>query len=487
MAVTIKGFGSDWSVPTGAKTKLDALYPTRAESALESRARRKAIRNGSPTPLADTIKVALPTTGGLAGAGFTWQSAPINIYGVNGAYTTDFDPEGVYPLPQGTTYYVDTVNGAQANDGLTPATAKSNMQFAYQVAAAGDTIMVLDNGPIYRSGGWQNTKITKSIRVKAANPGVVFACADNLAYTLSTGMTFTYQSARSNVNKVVDMGLPWAPDGYAYKQVGSIAEVEATPASWYNDATNVYVRTIDGSKPDSKRILALLNAQHFYTESSGTGDMHVYMEGIRVLGGSHGMLVDAHTHKVSFYAKNCAFAHSASLGEASANGASFAGATNVYMRNVRTLGSKKDGFNYTANNIAGALKDAPRVIEVDCEAYEHGLSGAYTDTCNASTGHLGAKIIRVNCKGHHTRGAIFADVQTGTQSVNYGCTGWDSLSATTGSKSIFHAQQAGADMWLYGCEAFGADWDVYANSGAWIGLKDTIYTTTNGGGTRVTL
>lgn len=487
MAVTIKGFASDWAVPTGAQGKLNALYTTKGEGAAEANARRKNIRGAYPIPLSTSLKVTPPTTGGLGGAGFAWQDAPISIYGINGQYATDFDPEGLWPLPAGATYYVDSVNGASTNDGLTEATAKDSLGNAYNACAAGDTIVILDEKVLHRWYCWNNVKITKSVRITAKHPGVVAAFADPLSYTLTTGAVHTYQSARSNVSKVVDMGLDWAPDGYAYPKLATTAEVEARPGSWYTDGTNVYVHMIDNTVPDSSRLLAPLMGQHFYVESSGAADVHVYMEGVRVLGGSQGMSVDAHTHRAYFYAKDCAYIHSASVAEASANGANFAGATRVYQRNVRTLGSKKDGFNYTAYNFAGTLKDAPRVIEVDCQAYEHGLEGAYADTCNASTAHAGAKVIRVNCIGHHTKGAIFADVQTDTQSLNYGCVGYDSLSATTASKSIFHAQQAGADMWVYGGEAFGADWDVYANSGTWMGISGLSYTTTQGGGTIVTL
>lgn len=163
------------------------------------------------------------------------------------------------------------------------------------------------------------------------------------------------------------------------------------------------------------------------------------------------------------------------------------GAEYVYLRNCKAVGSKKDGFNYAAYNNAAVLKDAPKVIEVDCESYDHGLTGANGDTCNASTGHSGTKIVRVNVKGHHTQGAIFAEVQEGTQSLNYGCVAYDSTSTTTGASSAFHAQQAGADMWVYGGEGFGTDWTLYASSGTWLGYKGMTPDTTQGSGTRVAL
>lgn len=90
--------------------------------------------------------------------------------------------------------------------------------------------------------------------------------------------------------------------------------------------------------------------------------------------------------------------------------------------------SLKDGFNYTATNIAGTLKIPPKFIKVDCFSAHHGLPKVSApNTNNATTAHQGALGIRFGETSYNTTGAVAANVHAGTKTVNYSRVAFDPL------------------------------------------------------------
>lgn len=189
----------------------------------------------------------------------------------------------------------------------------------------------------------------------------------------------------------------------------------------------------------------------------------------------------AHTHTIDIYAKACTFTWSTAADRNSVNAF---GARYAFFQDCIAACSRKDGFNYTAYNIAGTLKDAPLFTEVDSVGFAHGINGpAIAGVNNASTAHTGAKGVRIGGTYYDCDGTPVADVQTGTRSANYSCTAYGSTAAEAVYNAAWAAQQAGAEMWLYDCQGFDATNSVYAVTGATVRADASELDTQAGGGT----
>lgn len=416
-------------------------------------------------------------------AGFSWQNAPISIYSDGLNFYTNFDVANFKTTGGKTIYH--SVSGSDSNSGLTEALPVKTLLKAQQLAStSGDTILNIDPvGTILRrDASWNAAKIQKTINVIARN-NVKFICGDLHTYTKTTGATNVYQVARSNVAKVVD--ITFDDLGLEYAIATSIADCDTKEGSWYTDGATIYVHAIGHNSPDNNKVFVLLKADNFYANSD-TQAVSLYVEGFSIYGGGNGNLtVDATTNGISVYGKRMNFLYaSANTGIQDAldiNGADYA-----FFQECIAAYSDKDGFNYTANNIANATKAAPKFIEVDCQGFGNGLKNSIAgseNTNNGSTAHLGSAGIRINGTYYNNMGSNVCDVQTNTKSVNLGCTAFDSACNVDSSySSNFCAQQNGAEMWLDGCVAFGSKYDIYPVSNTTMHIWNTEYDTSQGGG-----
>lgn len=414
-------------------------------------------------------RVTFPTTGGVSGSGFGWTNAPIRIFKDGKRYITDFNV-AAFKNTDPSTIYVDPVGGNNANNGSTPVLAKKTINAGVTAVSAGGTVIVLGTGIVYRGDAFNGTAITKSVNIIADQPGKI-ACAmsDNLTWTAATGNTFT--ASRSNVSAVVDLGV--GEHGIRYTEAASAAICQATPGSWFQDGSTLHMHTLAGTQPNNQQHLALLKVQG-WTFTASTA-MAVYIEGIDIIGGElSGNITINGTETIDLYLKNLRLLHAT---EATQNTLNAIGSNvrNVFSQGVTAHGSRKDGFNYSGANC--------RFIEVDCHSYVHGLHAPSSSTTNnATTAHAGAKGIRVGGVYHETTGAVIADVQSGTESLNYSCVAYDPLSGTADLyDSAFCAQQAGASMWAYGCQFFGSGgWDSVALAGTSVVLDECSFDTRTG-------
>lgn len=455
----------NWEDPPPLKTE-------QAARALATERRRNAIRRESSGIAAP---VTLPPT-------FGW-AAPIRIAKTGRKYATDFDA-AAFKATGGATWHVNYTTGNDSTGtGASGAPFKSLLK-AHQSAASGDTVMLHGSGIVYRDGGWQNTIISKTLNLVAETTGALkYVYADNLTYTLTAGRTNVYQSTRTNVATVID--LRFSRDGVGYSKMATEAEVEATPGSWMQDGSLVKVHQIGGGAPSSSNVLALLSGDHFHVAPSAA-DVAIYMEGFDVHGGNYGLLFDATAgYHLDTYLKNLG-AYWATYSGTSRNALNFFGTRYSYSQNVECAHGPKDGFNYTPYNTGSTLVDLNKAIEVNCHAFDHGVGNPIAgieNTNNGSTGHAGVLIVRIGGRYHDTAGAIVADVQTGTKSVNYSCVAFDSRSTDAAYSQAWSAQQSGAEMWLYDCIGFGSASDLYYVTGTTMRVDSSEYDTASGGGT----
>ncbi|WBF79002.1 minor tail protein [Arthrobacter phage Bolt007] len=411
-------------------------------------------------------------------AGFGWAPGVPIFY--NGArYFTTYDV-AVRRNTGGTKRYVNTATGLNTNDGLTEATAYLSLNQAYSVAVDGDEIVVVNKGVSYRNqSNITGLNITKSVNLVAKYPGeTILSSADKLTYTAHATIPGVWQAARTNVLQVVDLLVD--PEGYLYPKVANEAALgAAAPGSWASDATTLFVKPVDGIAPDNARILALLDAAMFnFVGDARTSAQRIYLEGVWIMGGQNGVKVtNTSAFRTQFAAKDSKFLWS---GWTTADALPILGNVDCYTQRCTAANSGKDGFNYHATG--GFI---PNFVEIDPNGHSNGLYAAGGDyTMNASTAHDGVKGLRIGGKYHHTMGTPVADVNAGTQVLMYSCDAWDSLAPIgSGYNAAIAAQQSGAELWLYGCRAWGAELSLYCVTGATMHIIETEYDTVNGAGT----
>lgn len=467
---------------TGRKKKGDGVTPWAALTYGDRAAQRQTERTYRTRP----SRVILP-----AGFGFD-PGVPILTDGLS--YWAKYDA-ATRKNTGGADIYWNSVTGDNSTgDGSEGAPYKTFAQ-CYNTASDGDTIIVQNSGIIWRNDGPGSTEITKSINLVAANPGdTTYVTADLLTWSATSGRPGVYEASRTNVRKVVDIELD--ADGLTYTKAASLDACEATPMSWYqasNGSGLLYVHNFDGSAPNPLTVLALLQAETLaLTGFTRTAAQNFYMEGLRVLGSHRGIRLQGLTggYKLTFTPKDCEFVH---LGDYNVgttdpanlyNGFGIVGNVDIVSQRTRIAYACLDGFNYHKD---GSL--IPTFVEIDCEAHDCGqepnsIAAAVGPYQNASTAHDGTQGLRIGGKYRRTYGAIIADVHTDTKTVNLGNDAWGSL-ATVGSgfSQGFSAQQAGAEMWVYGGRSWGTYNDLYAAAGATMHVSNTEFVTKGGGGT----
>lgn len=392
----------------------------------------------------------------LTPSGFSWTTHPlvgklfIDQYGLP---STTLDPT-TRKYVGGVTYYVDSVAGNAANDGLSDATALDKITTALLKSDVG-TVMVKGNGPAnpyYRGRGTNNVQINKNINIIGYGSDVPYITThDILTYTLAAGQTYTYQTTRSSVSEVVDMVNASAGSGIRLTQVASIAACEALAGSWYQNGSTLYVHASDNRNlitTQPSRIWALLAV----TNITNSGDFTTYLENLIVYGGVDSVLASCTTSAgATFTAVNVETAYSSATINGGGNNLSLLGCDAVLV-NCDTHHSGLDGYNYHA-----AFGKVCRSVEINCRGADcgHGI----TDQC--STAHDGSQVIRVGGSYRRSAAANVADVNDNTQSWNIGLVG------DTAGKGFanFHCgistdAGVGAKMWLHACTGANADWET---------------------------
>lgn len=381
-------------------------------------------------------------------AKFPWKNPPIMIKkDIFGRYNVNFDIEKFVPAV-GKAYYVDANTGIDTNDGLTSATAFKSFSKALQQADA--KIIYVAPGVYDRNRGWIKTNpASNTLVIKPLYKGdIIFGThQDGLTWT-AEGTDKVYKTARSATSNIYDsLDLDEYGDHKELIKKTSIAEVSATPGSWYTDGTSVFVRLQDDRVPDN-------TVKVYVTGGNGwvQGTKTVFIDGIKFYGGDSPFetLTDSPSNIMKLYFKNCEFKYGTKA-DLSANGLTIKGAKQVFLQNCIASNNQRDGFNY---HVYTSI--VPDVIEIDCIGYKNGLTSTENNN-NGSTMHDAGNIIRVNSIFFKNKGPNVVDVGS-SNAWNIGCVSYDSL-ATTASSNVNFQNQDGK-MWLDGCVSYDSDVDI---------------------------
>lgn len=402
-------------------------------------------------------------------SGFSWTDHPLvgKIFtdGKGNFRTSGFDIAAYKAVGGGVTMYMSST-GLDTNDGLSAAAPKKTLNSCLANANC-DTVMLAAG--IYpmqtMSYGLSGNMLTnRSLNLIGASSDVYVTAHSNTAtWSLVAGKTYTYKSSVSTSNgQVFDSRYPDATTIFKkLTLVASIDDVEATPNSYFKDATYIYVHLYDSGVPSNTFLINGLAGVYAFDYASLT-DTTLYLENLTLMAGRTALrCASSSGATVGFkaYAKNCVFGYSRV--SSSDNNVYITGGSLVIFENCHARDSySSDGFNYRTSATDAAI--APKVIEINCIGSDNG-KGAVTGTNNGSTCHDGVKIIRVNTKAYGNAGPNIHDVSDGTEAWILGGIGFGSTcpeGANLGPVD-FAFSSGDVKVWMDGCKGYSSAKSAY--------------------------
>ena len=282
-----------------------------------------------------------------------------------GGIVTNFDITSKIPAIT-KTYYVDPINGVNANAGTTPATAKKDLAVVLVLADA-DQIIITGLTSDYVGLGtqsWNNVQPVRSLSV--VNPTgfryISAACASlptwavngtysNVYSTVigATSATGVTDVSSSRIVTGVDaagvaVSLTNVPKRYrTLVEVASLAAVAATAGTFFHDGTSLHVRSHDDRNlVGDTKMLPTTTAQNGRFPAA-TNDITIYVQGLDFVGGTSGFYVGmvSTVTGCTFAHNNCSF-----QGTGVGNGLAVLSFSKVYGYRSGAYDNYLDGFNY---------------------------------------------------------------------------------------------------------------------------------------------
>lgn len=362
--------------------------------------------------------------------------------------------------------YVSASTGANANDGLTPATAKRDINAAITTANADGQTAIC----IYVAAGdyFQGNSINGNAgTVEPTKPYALIATGGRVRHMASTGETFpatkgpTYLNSfiggPSSANRVFDrLNLDANGDYTELTNAADAAAVDATPNSWVvssvTGSSKVHIRRSDGLQPTAANTLVTRNISVAAMDSC-TSD--TYIEGFDFEGGPFGALWIDPVSTRNVVVVNCSASYA---GTAAINIDGFrirrvSGL--VFLLDCKSVKNWKDGLNFHSDGSAGMC-----VLAVNCIGRSNGKSPSVSN--NGFTTHDDVKACVIG--GDYRENIDGADFHC-IESTKTWALGTNVKSIGVGS-AAFKFSDAGSSAWLENCTGQAVTDAIYAQGAA---------------------
>jgi len=409
--------------------------------------------------------------------GFRWTNPPINLKRNGNIITHDFNIRSFIPSIA-KTYYVDPVNGNDANAGTTSGAALKKLSVALAKSDVDQIILVLSADYIARTtDGWNNTQPGRSISV-INDTGFHFICPmvsssvaptwvahGTLANVYKTTITSANCSnmtdfkpssdeSLSYTDRYGNVGIPTNMIGMrafnTLQKVADEASVGSAPGSWFHNGTEAVVQAID-----SRSLIGDAYMQPTANSNSGrpasVANATTYVRGIDFVGGRpwYNFLASATTGTTVAF-ERCSFQGANVVGGSS--GLNVASFSNVYLDGCLEWKNGADGFNYHSNEGDGTTANtSPSVIEIGCMGGWSGTTGSANGSDNTTTSHDFCNVIRVNGIYLGSSDRVLADTNS-AHSWNLGCYIGQAQTASAAKESVASIGTA-SKMWIDSCYA----------------------------------
>lgn len=230
--------------------------------------------------------------GAPVGFSFPFTRYPITFRWTGSAWVSTFSaPAYAAAALAGTTYYVDIATGNNANTGLTTGQKLKSIHAAVTKgnATGASFNIVVTAGTYPRNHGPTNSATvfpTQPCAMVATGGRVISGAMDDLTWTVNGTYANVYQTTRSNVLRVIDMGHTDAYGDYTeLAQVADLATCAATEDSWAQVSTTLYVNRLDNAVVADANTRALILVDNMKLDAT-TKDF--YAKGFDFLGGQGG-------------------------------------------------------------------------------------------------------------------------------------------------------------------------------------------------------
>lgn len=479
-AVKLGAIGGDVSYEVGDSLSLNPNQGTPISWAEDSAGNVV----GLVGPDGATFPVIAPITTPSGYRGTTLATAMDMRRTLNGI-VTNFDITSLIPSVT-KIYYVDPINGSNANSGLTAPLAKKDLATVLAIADVDQIIITGLTADFVGLGAqsWNNTQPSRSLSV-INNTGFRYisaACASlptwavNGTYSnvystvigatsaagvtdVSTSSTLAGVNARGAV-----VSLSNVPKRYrTLTKVASLAAVAATAGTFFHDGTSLHVRAHDDRDlVGDTKMLPTTTSQNGRFPAS-TNNITIYVQSLDFVGGNSAFYMG-----MASTVTGCVFAH---------NNCSFQGANTAHGLTVlcfgKVYGYKSgaydnflDGYNYHSFESDGTTQStSPDCAEIECAAIGNGSTGSSGTSDNASTSHDFCNVIRLNCNYIDSADRVMVESNS-AHSWNIGCVVGASTAVTAGKQNI--AALSTSRVWLDSCYA------VQGSNPAWIAAQTAV-------------
>ena len=397
-------------------------------------------------------------------AAFSWLGGKFFSGGATGLGKTTLTVEGLWRTQEVAgvvNYYVDPVNGSDANTGLgSNAPLKT---IAAAIAKADVGVIQVKAGVAYESlGNVIGVSVNRDIQIRSMSGGndvIIRNGVDSAAVTWTIATGNTYQANISQtIYRVMDKTVVDARGDYLdLKPQTSITNVNNNPGSyWYDSATGIiYVRMHTNRSPSGDALL-------FRTSTSlrVNGNRAIFLKNLRFEGGGVNM-VTASGARPRLYAVDSSFRYAAS------NGIDTLGAT-AYLERCVIAKAGLDNLNYHDDSGLSS-----RALEIDVVSYGAGdlIAKGFvsnTESQNASSMHDTGSVVRVNGNYDESYGPVIPDTGT-SSSMNIGVYSGRSLAPTLTRNASFYSE---GGMYLIDATAKGSNNDLWVGVGATLNIRN---------------
>lgn len=381
------------------------------------------------------------------------------------------------------TFYVNTDNGSDSNDGATEGAALRTPSKALQLVSSlpeGTKAKIVINGKMILRNEFI---ITSNTAVSLNNKSLIITTKDNkkipviggdsshrpyyfdgvpkdsLTWTLESGNV--YRTTRSSTAFVVDITNrdPFTGNIKQMKKVNSLSECEENPGSYFIDGTTVYIHTFDSRPADGNLALVLtLQAYNLYFSLTNST---LFIENLEFFA-NRGLLVNGDIGSTLIINKT-------DFGENTfTNGLSVNNVGKVYNFNSSAHDTLTDGFNYHYANIPLVDRRNCFVFEYDCFGYNTGNQEGGSGN-NFTTAHEGISTLRVGDFGEKSQGVVCADVNA-CYSVLIDCQMMNSKLPISDNRSVSYqfttdiATDKTAKAVLINCSGVSPLWSIITDS-----------------------
>ena len=381
---------------------------------------------------------------------------PFNIFESNNQYVlknefnSEFNLRDYANISVTKTYYVDSVNGDDNNDGSESTPFKTLTKVENEGDA--DRIVLAANSYFYDN---QVVQLTGDIEViglgdETTRPQLTNDQTNQIgSFSVHSGDAYVATITTQNLSYVIDRSNP--DTSKLLTKRNSIQEVIDNANSWYyirvGGIDYVYVHTFDGRAPDSD--LEFFGTGYVYSLTANNTTQ--YWENIKFSGQirNSGSNIVAGKANLKIYLQNCDFR-------------GIVHGVDEFIIKDSVLTGGGDILNYDRYPTTGVDFVVTRGCEINISATNN-FTGGSSD--QSSTQHQGTRLLRINSRYFDTAGQNVADV---TDSVAWmiGC-----IMENSNEETSFYIDSDGR-AWLENCQSIGNNIDIDARSTSKVYLKN---------------